>query len=182
MNEDLAFGYLACAAGAPIDPLPLLELGDSPSSLGSIIRQGRQWFWSYPQYPRFHALAARAGYGNRRSRAFLTAQGSASRSRSWLGQSPAIATTLLLPVVARRRRLAAVATTAALTTYYAVPAAALANYLRRTYAGASRFGIRELAGGLAASLVSSIGPWWCLGNTIRQRITGTRYHHDKTER
>lgn len=33
MNEDLAFGYLACASGTPIDPLPLLEHGESPATL-----------------------------------------------------------------------------------------------------------------------------------------------------
>ncbi len=39
MNEDLVFGYLACAAGVPIDPLPVLEAADSPSSAADVIRQ-----------------------------------------------------------------------------------------------------------------------------------------------
>lgn len=182
MNEDLAFGYLACAAGIPIDPLPLLELGDSPSTPRGVARQARQWFWSYPQYPRFHTLAADARHGSRWARTALTAQGLA-RGGLWLGQSPAILATLLLPVVSQHRRLAALVATGAFASYYAVPTAALIAYLRHhVNQPDARFGARELAGGLAACLVSSAGPWWCVGNAIHQYLTGAHYHHDKTER
>ncbi|MGH3854815.1 MAG: hypothetical protein ACRDR6_15230 [Pseudonocardiaceae bacterium] len=84
MNEDLAFGYIACANGTPIDPLPLLEHGDSPAELASVVRQARQWFWSYTEYPLFSRLAEIRGLGDRRTRAWLTAQGLA-RGALWLG-------------------------------------------------------------------------------------------------
>lgn len=102
MNEDLVFGYLACAAGVPIDPLPVLEAADSPSSAADVIQQARQWFWSYPQYPAAARLAARAGSGTRRARVMLTVQGLA-RGALWLGQSPAAAVTVTLPVAARHK-------------------------------------------------------------------------------
>jgi Glycosyl transferase family group 2 len=181
MNEDLAFGYLACAAGVAIDPLPALELADSPAAAAEVIRQARQWFWSYPQYPMVHGLAARAGLGTRRTRITLTAQGLA-RGALWLGQSPAIACALALPAATRRNRTAAVAAvTGALAAYYGIPFTVLTRYLRRTGAG-TRCGPRELAGGLAACLTSSTGPWWCLGQAARARLTRTRYIHGKTER
>ncbi|MGH3785604.1 MAG: hypothetical protein ACRDRG_03435 [Pseudonocardiaceae bacterium] len=75
MNEDLAFGYFACASGTPIDPMPLLEHGDSPVTLAGVVRQARQWFWSYAEYPLFARLAAARNVGDRRTRAWLTAQG-----------------------------------------------------------------------------------------------------------
>jgi hypothetical protein len=180
MNEDLALGYLACAAGIPIDPLPVLERGDSPATVAAVIRQARQWFWSYPQYPAAGRLAASAGFGTRRVRVMLTAQGLA-RGALWLGQSPAVALALTLPMTSRRRKTATVAAAGALGAYYGVPFAALARHLRR--AGANvRCGPRELLGGLVACVASSTGPWWCLGQVVRARLTGTRYAHDKTER
>ena len=70
MNEDLAFGYFACASGTPIDPMPLLEHGDSPATLAGVVRQARQWFWSYAEYPLFARLAAARKLGDRRTRAW----------------------------------------------------------------------------------------------------------------
>lgn len=180
MNEDLAFGFLACAAGVPIDPLPVLELADSPVTVAGVIRQARQWFWSYPQYPAAAQLAAAVGLGTRWTRIMLTAQGLA-RGVLWLGLSPAIALAAILPVTARHKKTAAVAAAGALAAYYGVPFAALARYLHRT-GTAARCGPRELAGGLIACLTSSLGPWWCLGQVTRARVTGTRYTHGKTER
>jgi Glycosyl transferase family group 2 len=179
MNEDLAFGYLACASGTPIDPLPVLEVGDSPPTAAGVIRQARQWFWSYPQYPAAARLAARAGLGTRRDRVLLAAQGLA-RGALWLGQSPAVVLAVTLPATARHKTALA-ATTGALAAYYGVPFAALARHLR--HAGADvPCGPRELLGGLSACLASSAGPWWCLSQAARARITGARYLHGKTER
>jgi Glycosyl transferase family group 2 len=180
MNEDLPLGYLACAAGVPIDPLPVLELADSPPAIVDVIRQARQWFWSYPQYPAAARLAAGYGLGSSRTRAVLAAQGLA-RGALWLSQSPAIVAALALPVTARHTKTAAVAVVGALAAYYGVPFAALACHLHRCGAEV-RCGPRELAGGLAACLVSSVGPWWCLGQVARAKITGTPYIHSKTER
>jgi hypothetical protein len=180
MNEDLPLGYLACAAGVPIDPLPVLEEADSPPDITDVIRQARQWFWSYPQYPAAARLAAGYGLGSSRTRAVLASQGLA-RGALWLAQSPAIAAAVALPVTARHTKAAVIAAAGALAAYYGVPFAALARHLRR--AGAEvRYGPRELAGGLVACLASSAGPWWCLGQVARARITGTRYRHGKTER
>lgn len=180
MNEDLAFGYLACAAGIPIDPLPVLEHAAGPGTAAAVVRQARQWFWSYPQYMRAAGLAARAGLGTRWSRTALAAQGLA-RGTLWLAQSPAVAAAIALPLAARRRGPAAAAAAGAVAAYYGVPFAVLARHLRR---GGQhiRLGPRELAGGLAACLASSLGPWWCLGQMTRARLTGRRYTHGKTER
>lgn len=180
MNEDLAFGYLACASGTPIDPLPLLEHGESPTTLGGLVRQARQWFWSYAEYPLFARLAAARGLGGRRVRAWLVAQGLA-RGGLWLVQSPAIAATVTLPVLARRRLPALGAAVGALVAYYVLPAALLVAHERRQGRD-TRFGAREALGGIAAALLSSIGPWWCLANALHRWCTGTVYPHHKTER
>ena len=180
MNEDLAFGYFACVNGTPIVPLPLLEYGDSPAALAGVVRQARQWFWSYTEYPLFARLAATRELGDRRTRAWLTAQGLA-RGVLWLGQSPAIAFTLALPMLAHRRLAATVASIGAVAAYYVLPAALLAAHERREGRDV-RFGTREALGGIAAALLSSVGPWWCLANAVHRWRTGTTYTHDKTER
>jgi len=180
MNEDLAFGYLACASGTPIDPLPVLEHGESPTTLGGVVRQARQWFWSYTEYPRFARLAAAHGLGDQRVRGWLVVQGLV-RGGLWLGQSPALAATLALPVLARRRLFALGAVIGAWGAYYVLPAALLAWQERRE-GREVRFGTRELLGGIAAALMSSLGPWWCLANALHRWCTGATYSHDKTER
>jgi hypothetical protein len=179
MNEDLAFGYLACAAGIPIEPLPLLEYGDSPATMWGSIRQTRQWFWSYPEYPCAQRLAAAAGLGTARTRFLLTAQGLA-RGGLWLAQSPVVAATIALPVLAARRPVAIAASVAALAGYYGLPFAAIWWYLR-THGRTVRCGPQVIVGGLVACLVSSVGPWWCVARAVRRALTGIRYEHDKTE-
>jgi hypothetical protein len=182
MNEDLAFGYLACAAGIPIYPLPLLEWADAPETVTGSIRQARQWFWSYVEYPRAARLASQASHGTRWSRAVLAGQG-VTRGALWLGQSPAIAGCLALPLLDRRARAAAAAAAAAaVTVYLAVPLVLLGRHPQVRAALGHGVGPRELAGGLAAALAASVGPWWCLANAVHRRLTGASYDHDKTER
>jgi hypothetical protein len=176
VNEDLAFGYLACAAGIPIDPLPLLEEADTPVTIGSWLGQARQWFASYPQYPRAAALAAAAGHGTPARRGWLTIQGLAGGGL-WLGQSPVIALALALPVVARRRGLACLLTGAGLAGYYGVP-----SWLAARAAGRPLAPARALPGGLAAMLMSSAGPWRCLADIAVGAVTGTTPAKRKTER
>jgi hypothetical protein len=180
MNEDLAFGYLACARGMPIDPLPLLEHGESPATLAGLVRQARQWFWSYAEYPRFARLAAARGLGDRRTRGWLVAQGLA-RGGLWLGQSPALAATLVLPLLARRRLPALGVAIGAWGAYFVLPGALLAGHERRK-GGEVPFGTRQVLGGIAAALMSSVGPWWCLANAVHRWCTAATYSHDKTER
>jgi hypothetical protein len=176
VNEDLAFGYLACAAGIPVDPLPLLEEADTPVTVGSWLGQARQWFASYPQYPEAAALAAAAGHGTPARRGWLTVQGLA-RGGLWLAQSPVIALALALPAVARRRRLACLLTVAGLAGYYAVP-----SWLAARAAGRPLEAGRALPGGLAAMLLSSAGPWRCAADTVAGSLTGTVRVKRKTER
>lgn len=178
MNEDLAFGYLACAAGTPIDALPVLECAEAPDTVGGLIRQARQWFWSYPEYPRFARQAHEAGWGSRWSRRLLTAHG-LLRGGLWLAQSPAVAATLALPALDRRPRAVA-STGAALAAYVGVPLV-LINHHPLTCPGLGR-DATAVAGGLAACLIASVGPWWCLANAADRAIRGTVYRHDKTER
>jgi hypothetical protein len=175
-NEDLALGYLACAAGVPIDPLPLLEEADTPVTLGSWLSQARQWFLSYPQYPAAAALAAAGGYGTPARRGWLTVQGLA-RGALWLGQSPAVALAVTLPAVTSRRCAAAVLAGCGLAGYFAVPA-----WLAARAAGRPALPGRALPGGLAAILLSSLGPWRSLADAAAQAATGERPAHRKTER
>jgi hypothetical protein len=175
-NEDLALGYLACAAGVPIDPLPLLEEADTPVTLGSWLSQARQWFVSYRQYPAAAALAAAGGHGTPARRGWLTVQGLA-RGALWLGQSPAVALAITLPAVTSRRRAATVLAGCGLVGYYAVPAWLTARAIGRPV----RPG-RALPGGLAAMLLSSLGPWRSLADAAAQAATGGRPAHRKTER
>ncbi|MEU4231099.1 glycosyltransferase family 2 protein [Nonomuraea sp. NPDC026600] len=178
MNEDLAFGYLACAAGTPIEALPLLELAETPASVPALVRQGRQWFWSYPEYPAFAGLAARQGLGTRWRRAGLTVQGLA-RGGLWLSQSPAVAAALALPLLDRRRGAVA-ASAAALILYAAVPLALMAAHpATRTHVPWSA---QALVGMLGAAVTSSAGPWWCCVSAADRAVRGTTYRHDKTER
>ncbi|MGH3835929.1 MAG: hypothetical protein ACRDSF_09525, partial [Pseudonocardiaceae bacterium] len=125
-------------------------------------------------------LAAARSVGDRRTRAWLVAQGLA-RGALWLGQSPAVAATLALPVLACRRLPATAATICALSAYYVLPAALLAAH-ERDEGRDVRLGTRETLGGIAAALLSSAGPWWCLVNALHRWCTGTSYTHDKTER
>lgn len=175
-NEDLALGYLACAAGVPIDPLPLLEEADTPVTLGSWLSQARQWFLSYPQYPAAAALAAAGGHGTPARRCWLTVQGLA-RGALWLGQSPAVALAIALPAVTSRRRTAAVLAGCGLTGYFVIPA-----WLAARAAGRQVRPGRALPGGLAAMLLSSLGPWRSLADAAAQAATGDRPAHRKTER
>ena len=180
MNEDLAFGYMLSAARVPIEPLPLIEHADSPDTIRAVFRQARQWFWSYPQYPAAAALAQRSGLGSRRDRAWLTVQGLA-RGGAWMGQSPAVAATLLLPLASRRHGVGLAVAGAALATYLAVPAAIAAA--QRGKAGTrGRLRWRDLAGVTGAALVSSTGPWWCMADFGRDQLSGDVREHDKTER
>ena len=176
VNEDLALGYLACAAGIPIDPLPLLEEADTPVTIGSWLGQARQWFASYPQYPRAAALAAAGGHGTPARRGWLTAQGLA-RGGLWLGQSPAVALALALPFTARRRGLACLIVVAGLAGYYALP-----SWLAARAAGRPLRPGRALPGGLVAMLLSSAGPWRCLADIAVSALTGTARAKRKTER
>lgn len=175
-NEDLALGYLACAAGVPIDPLPLLEEAETPVTLGSWLSQARQWFVSYPQYPAAAALAAAGGHGTPVRRGWLTVQGLA-RGALWLGQSPAVALAITLPAVTSRRRTAAMLAGCGLAAYFAVPA-----WLASQAAGRPVRPSRALPGGLAAMLLSSLGPWRSLADAAAQAATGDRPSHRKTER
>ena len=176
LNEDLAFGYLACAAGIPIDPLPLLEDAETPRTLRSWICQGRQWFGSYPDYPRAASLAAAAGYGDPRGRGYLTVQGLA-RGGIWLAQSPVVALALALPAVTRRRGRAAVLAGFGVMAYYVVPAALAARLAGRSFSP-----LRSVPGGMGAALLSSAGPWWSAADLAWHAVTGTRPSHGKTER
>lgn len=178
MNEDLAFGYLACAAGTPIKALPLLEVAETPASVAALVRQGRQWFWSYPEYLRFAALADRQGLGTRPQRVCLTAQG-LIRGGLWLGQSPAVAAAVALPLVDRRRAAVAASVTA-VALYTGVPLALMAAHPATR--GQVPRNLKALAGMLGAALVSSAGPWWCCASVADRAVRGTAYRHDKTER
>lgn len=179
MNEDLAFGYQLSAAGVPIDVLPLVEVADSPATVRALVRQHRQWFFSYPDYPGAARVAADTGCGERTSRTWLSVQGLA-RGVLWLGQSPALAATLALPAVTARHRMAVVAALAALASYLVVPATLITA---SGLPGApTRFGLRQAAGLTSATLTSSTGPWWCLLDLVRSALAGDRLTHDKTER
>ncbi|MEV4416199.1 glycosyltransferase [Catellatospora sp. NPDC049609] len=178
MNEDHALGYLASAAGIPIEPLPLLEYADSPPTAWLSIQQTRQWFWAYPDYLTAHRLAAAAQLGTPFTRTAITTQG-LGRGVLWLGQSPAVLATVALPVLARRKDASALAAAAALGLYL-LPFAAIGRHLRAQ--GQQVPGPAAAAvGGLAAALISSIGPWWCLGRVVRKALLGTSYQHEKTE-
>ncbi len=45
----------------------------------------------------------------------------------------------------------------------------------------ARAGQREALGGVAAALLSSAGPWWCLANVLHHWRTRTTYTYDKVE-
>lgn len=191
MNEDLAAGFLACAAGVPIDPVAVLETGDSPTSLRALIRQQSQWFWSYAQYPAMARLTASRGVGTAAVRRQLAATGLA-RGALWLGQSPAVAATIALPWLHRRAggtrvsTLAAVCGSAlALGTYVVLPARIL--FAREPSGGVPpgrgrRCRARARAGMVLAALLFSAGPWHCLARAAWCRLTGRTVRHAKTER
>ncbi len=135
-----------------------------PSRSGSWLGQARQWFASYPQYPRTAALAAAGGARHARP----GAAGSPSRdwhaARLWLGQSPAVALALVLPFTAHRRGLACLLVVAGLAGYYALP-----SWLAARAAGRPLDPGRALPGGLVAMLLSSAGPWRCLADVAVRR-------------
>ncbi|ONH51350.1 hypothetical protein CcI49_35995 [Frankia sp. CcI49] len=184
MNEDLALGFLVSAAGVPIDPIPAVEWADSPTSPAEVIRQKRQWFWSYVDYPTLLRLAATGLPGERTApggvRGLLAVQG-LGRGAIWLATSPTLAVTLALPLVARRPAAGGIAAAAAIGIYL-VPGYLIVEELRRRGLRPDRLHAGEVAGLLAAYLTHSAGPWWCLANGLHRAATGHRYVHDKTER
>lgn len=180
MNEDLAFGFLLSAAGVPIDPVPALEWAHSPEAVTHVLRQKRQWFWSYVEYPQFARMATDQGLADRRHRAGLVAQGLA-RGLAWLGTSPAVGATLALPLV-RRHPSTVILSAAALAVYYVLPFRLIAAELRHRGQRSTGLRAREAAGGLAAYLTHSVGPAWCLANAANRALTRACYTHDKTER
>jgi hypothetical protein len=184
MNEDLALGFLASAAGVPIDPVPAVEWADSPTTPAEVIRQKRQWFWSYVDYPALLRLAADGLPGepaaSTTTLGMLAAQG-LGRGAIWLATSPALAATLALPLAARRPAAGLLAAAAA-TGIYLAPAYLIVEELRRRGLRRYRLHTGEVAGLLAAYLTHSAGPWWCLANGLHRAATGHRYVHDKTER
>lgn len=180
MNEDLAFGFLLSAARVPIDPIPALEWADSPETIRQVLRQKRQWFWSYIDYPQIVRMAARRNLANRWTRARLAIHG-ALRGVAWLMTAPAIAGTLVLPVI-RPRRWTTALSIAAITSYLVLPFALIAGELRRRDRRRSHLTAGEVLGGLAAYLSHSLGPAWCCANAIHRAVTGARYAHHKTER
>ncbi|MDQ1295437.1 MAG: hypothetical protein QG608_3322 [Actinomycetota bacterium] len=181
MNEDLAFGYFACAEGTPIRPVAVLECGDAPRSVSAFVGQTRQWFWSYAQYPAMAALAAQRGLGTPADRARLTTAG-LIRGALWLGQSPVAFGALALPVLhaaaggSRRGTAAAVGASALALGTYCSPAVGLARHLPDRSAQQ-----RALIGLLPALLVSSVGPWLCVADAVRAGLTGLIPAHAKTE-
>jgi hypothetical protein len=184
MNEDLALGFLLSAADVPIDPIPAVEWADSPTTPIEVIRQKRQWFWSYVDYPTLLRLAAAESLpgeptASMRVLGLLATQGLA-RGVVWLATSPTLAAALALPLVARRP--AACALAAAATGIYLAPAYLIVEELRRRGLRSDRLQVAEVAGTLAAYLTHSAGPWWCLANGLRRAATGHTYVHDKTER
>ncbi|WP_152991643.1 glycosyltransferase family 2 protein [Frankia sp. R43] len=184
MNEDLALGFLASAAGVPIDPIPAVEWADSPTTPAEVIRQKRQWFWSYVDYPTLLRLAATGLPGEHTApggvRGLLAAQG-LGRGAIWLATSPTLAATLALPLAARRPAAGLLAAAAA-TGIYLVPGYLIVEELRRRGLRPDRLHAGEVAGLLAVYLTHSAGPWWCLANGLHRAATGHRYVHDKTER
>ncbi|MEX5710745.1 glycosyltransferase family 2 protein [Parafrankia sp. FMc6] len=184
MNEDLALGFLASAAGVAIDPIPAVEWADSPTTPAEVIRQKRQWFWSYVDYPTLLRLASNGLPGERTApssvRGLLAAQG-LGRGAIWLATSPTLGATLALPLAARRPAAGLVAAAAA-TGIYLAPAYLIVEELRRRGLRPDRLHTGEVAGLLAAYLTHSTGPWWCLANGLHRAATGHRYIHDKTER
>ena len=180
MNEDLAFGFLLSAARVPIDPIPAIEWADSPETIRQVVRQKRQWFWSYIDHPQIVRMAARRRLGSRWTRARLATHG-ALQGVAWLATTPAIAGTLVLPVL-RPRRWTAALSIVALASYLALPFALIAAELRRRQRRDRHLTASELLGGLAAYLSHSLGPAWCCAHAIHRTVTGARYDHGKTER
>ncbi|WP_322768713.1 glycosyltransferase family 2 protein [Frankia sp. Cr1] len=185
MNEDLALGFLLSAAGIPIDPIPAVEWADSPTTPMEVIRQKRQWFWSYVDYPTLLRIAADGGLPGEPVAStgvlgLLAAQG-LGRGAIWLATSPTLAATCALPLFARRPALGALAAAAAAGIYLA-PAYLIVEEIRRRGLRSERLRLREVAGTLGASLTHSAGPWWCLANGLHRAVTGHTYIHDKTER
>ncbi|WP_141747658.1 glycosyltransferase family 2 protein [Streptomyces nanshensis] len=188
MNEDLAAGFLACAAGVPIDPVPVLEIGDSPSTLRALVRQQSQWFWSYAQYPAMVRLAAARDVGTPAVRWRLAATGLV-RGALWLGQSPAVAATVVLPWLHRRAGgsprstvAAACGSALALGSYLALPARALAARAPSGNGTSRTWRWRAGAGMVPAALLFSAGPWHCLARAAWCRLSGRAVRHGKTER
>lgn len=53
VTEDIFLGFLIRALGKRIEPIPLLESAESPSSIFSLMRQKYVWFWGPLDYPRY---------------------------------------------------------------------------------------------------------------------------------
>jgi hypothetical protein len=57
MNEDLPLGYLLRLYGYKIHVFPTLEMADSPTTVTSMFKQYRTWFYGVSSYPLYMGYA-----------------------------------------------------------------------------------------------------------------------------
>jgi len=189
-GDDLLWSFRLCIEHIPILPLPLLESGESPTTLKSLIIQKKNWFLGYTTYFRCRKEALQTDPLKRPTVELITWHG-LLRAVKWLFLSPTLLLMFVLPVLMNSWQFLFIAF-AIFAIYgfatYSVILAELETLKWRSGGVWSHFSFSMLHRvclvifSAPAFLIESLGLWWCLLQCFGSAVTGIPVRKQKTER
>lgn len=182
-TEDLFLGFLLRSLGWRIEPLPLLELADTPRSLGAVLAQRRGWFFGplcFPAYLRA-VWRRRELTAAQRGGAVLMASQVMLSAIAWLTSGPLLAGTAITLLDRRQRRAARITAALGLTLYGPVQHAVMVAVRPQLDAASgvaprrvrARTVAQAAAAALPASAVHALPPYASLAYLAGAWLRGT---------
>lgn len=195
LTEDVYFGFLLRCASITIYPLPLLELGDSPTTFLSLLKQKYVWFWGpmlYPyyvcRYIRSHGLSIQ----NLIISFVLASQGFLNAMR-WITVGPIIICLVSLPIISSDLSIIMLLMSfLAIIFYISVPVVAFTSakdklelavgqQLNGLIGGSISTIGPNLFGAICHSMIHSLPPLVSLAVAVRMIVTGYSPPKPKTD-
>ncbi len=184
-NEDIPLGFFLRLSGEKIHVLPMLEIGESPRTIKSVIKQYTSWFYGVIYYPIYFKISAKK-YPNKISQALIWSTLNTGRALVWLFTTYVW---LLLFILAFFVNWMSLVMVILLFVVYSIGN----NYiilakLEKQYPTyfEDGMGIKRILGLFIASLsvylFQSIGPTIAVKNIVVSKIFNTSLRKDKTER
>lgn len=182
-TEDLFLGFLLRSLGWRIEPLPLLELADTPRSVRAVLVQRRGWFFGPLYFPAYLRSVWRRGdltTAQRAGAVLMTAQVMLS-AIAWLTSGPLLACTAATVLDRRQGRAARAVAALGLTLYgpvqHAVIVAVRPMLDRASGIEPQPFRLRAVlqaaAAALPASALHALPPYASLASLTRAWIRCT---------
>jgi len=187
VTEDLFLGYLLSVRGEPIFPIPALEMAESPSTLGSMLKQKYVWFFGPMDHGSYYKLIlSRFGRTIDRPVALWLALQGLLPCIFWMFQGTAIITLLVLAFA--RLGIASIVSVGILFLYSVSYVITTIGAFRIFGASGSKIernpfhliGLMPLS--LVASILHSVPPWLSFVVQLRHRIFRIEPGKPKTER